>query len=644
MKNNFQLSLFCIFLILFSFVSSKTEEKSNIMNNKEKLSGAKNKITDSKLTPRLVSRLDDLLDETEIPLMKKHKKSINKKVKEIVEQKNNKKSKIKKNKSSNKIKKEKEAEKINELRKADPATPSKPAEAEAKGKDKVNTNKDILAEGWLSITSVTLANPDYFPFINTPSGIQKVFYDSNFTRLNPEYSVNNKDVPYPTAFYFKLNKDYLFYFTSKKSDKILSTISLLSIKQASLQIKNPSCLDIYDFKENKFEFCSEEIEVALSFVCKIQKEKGFELERTCNKSGSATLLPNILVREIEQPLIIIPLPSKYCNTNWNYNKQGANWECECINGKEQSPVNLPSKEKAVENSFKPNFEYLLVDKVINTNDAQINVLKGDKLKVIFENSAIKIKHPNMGRIVTPDGQIFQAKEIIFHNPSEHLINDKRMDLEMQVVHYGITKGDISKKLVLSILFTSSPGSLNKFFDKINVYDLPNPLDKYREIEDNLFIPYVFFSSEESDMNIMKPFSFFTYQGSMTAPPCEESVIHYVTSDPIPLSNTSITLMKEALRVPDMMDVSGNLQIDNNVYENFREVQPLNGRAVFHYDHIKFDCPEVSNTLINSSKDKENGHYEKVVKNNVKYFFVPGYEPSGLPNSILVTDSEANGNS
>jgi carbonic anhydrase len=520
-----------------------------------------------------------------------------------------------------------------------------PAPSEASKVPEKPINKTNIVEGWLSITSVTLANPDYFPDLTTPAGTQKVFYDQNFSRLNPEYKVGSQDVPYPTAFYFKLNDKYLYYYTNKTSKVLLATMSLVSFKQVSLQIKNTSCFNIIDFKENKWVLCSETDKQALEFICKIQSTLKLELERNCStKVENFDSHQKIEIRKINQPLIIIPLPSNYCNTNWDYNKNGDNWECLCKDGKEQSPVDLPPKKMAVESEVKPNFEYVIADKIIPKNDAQVNVNKGDTLNVIYEDHSIKIKHPDMGRVVTPEGGIFVAKEIVFHSPSEHLIDGKRQELEMQVIHYGQTVGDIYKRVVLSFLFTSSPGSLNKFFDKMNVYDLPNPLDKSRVIHDNIFIPYVFFKSDEEDMNIMKPFSFYTYNGSVTTPPCNEDVIIYVASDPIPLSNTSITLMKEALRVPDKIDSKGNIQIDNNVYENFRNVKPLNGRAVYLYDKDLYECPDLSSTG-NKQKEAENkGHYEKITKKSERYFYVPGFQPSGLPNSILVTDEEANNNS
>lgn len=44
---------------------------------------------------------------------------------------------------------------------------------------------------------------------------------------------------------------------------------------------------------------------------------------------------------VRKPVILIPLPSKSCNENWNYDDHGANWECKCAEGLEQAPIDLP---------------------------------------------------------------------------------------------------------------------------------------------------------------------------------------------------------------------------------------------------------------------------------------------------------------
>jgi len=38
--------------------------------------------------------------------------------------------------------------------------------------------------------------------------------------------------------------------------------------------------------------------------------------------------------------MIVPLPSLYCNQNWNYENLGADWNCKCAEGYFQSPVEL----------------------------------------------------------------------------------------------------------------------------------------------------------------------------------------------------------------------------------------------------------------------------------------------------------------
>ena len=44
---------------------------------------------------------------------------------------------------------------------------------------------------------------------------------------------------------------------------------------------------------------------------------------------------------VKQPILIIPIPSPYCNERWNYQSHGSNWECKCSEGQNQSPIDLP---------------------------------------------------------------------------------------------------------------------------------------------------------------------------------------------------------------------------------------------------------------------------------------------------------------
>jgi len=44
---------------------------------------------------------------------------------------------------------------------------------------------------------------------------------------------------------------------------------------------------------------------------------------------------------IKQPIYLMPLPSPICNENWNYDKKGLDWNCKCMEGHLQSPIDLP---------------------------------------------------------------------------------------------------------------------------------------------------------------------------------------------------------------------------------------------------------------------------------------------------------------
>lgn len=361
---------------------------------------------------------------------------------------------------------------------------------------------------------------------------------------------------------------------------------------------------------------------------------------------NATYSVNITVTNITQPLIIIPTSTPQCNEKWNYAQKGEDWECQCAEGKEQSPIDLPSKGSATAAPIRPVFNYEIVtpaddsatiDK-INSADSKNGV--DNTIKIRYHNGVIKIIAQNFGKLVKIDGSWYTAEEIQFHTPSEHTINGERMDMEMHIIHYGKSQGDIAKQVVLSFLFKKTPGKYNKFIDSLDFYSLPNPTDNYREIYNDIYIPNVLYSSNDDEIPVMKPFSFYTYEGSLSFPPCTERTTYYVSADPIELSSTAISLFKEALRKPDSIDERGNIVIDNGaVTENYREVQPLNNREIFIYDHLKYDCPKFAKK---ARKVDPQGHYEKKIKESTQFIFVNSAEPSGIPGAFVVSEQEAKG--
>lgn len=51
---------------------------------------------------------------------------------------------------------------------------------------------------------------------------------------------------------------------------------------------------------------------------------------------------------------------------------------------------------------------------------------------------------DFGSITDPNGTEYIAYEVRFHTPSEHTIEGKRFELEIQVMYKGVTDGDFYK--------------------------------------------------------------------------------------------------------------------------------------------------------------------------------------------------------
>jgi len=98
----------------------------------------------------------------------------------------------------------------------------------------------------------------------------------------------------------------------------------------------------------------------------------------------------IVTKTITQPIILIPLESPKCNEGWNYDNKGSDWNCECSEGKEQSPINLPSKKEAIDSPIRPVFQY---DEITSENDPELSSDKSNsELLLKYKDNAIRLKY------------------------------------------------------------------------------------------------------------------------------------------------------------------------------------------------------------------------------------------------------------
>ncbi|XP_077167314.1 carbonic anhydrase 6 isoform X2 [Paroedura picta] len=177
---------------------------------------------------------------------------------------------------------------------------------------------------------------------------------------------------------------------------------------------------------------------------------------------------------------------------------------------------------------------------------------------------------------------FTAVQFHFHwggldleaSGSEHTIDGMRYIAELHIVHYNSEKYPSFEEAkdkadglaVLAFLYEG--GNLE------NTY--------YSEFIASLArIKYAGQSTEVNTLNILSLLpenraNYYRYPGSLTTPPCSETVLWTIYDSPIKLSYAQIGMLENAL-----------LDWKNNTLRNdYRRAQPLNGRVVESSFHVK----------------------------------------------------------
>ena len=208
------------------------------------------------------------------------------------------------------------------------------------------------------------------------------------------------------------------------------------------------------------------------------------------------------------------------------------------NGNRQSTVNIidintkaqPFGFKKLHRKYSPTTE--ISEVVNNGHTVQFNFDKGDSIQ--YQNKT------------------FHLSQIHFHEPSEHTINGIRYPLEIHLVHTSKQK----EYTVFSIL--AKEGADSQLFEFLESF-LPLKENETKEIHQALDLSTLF----------PKNLDFYSYGGSLTTPPCTESVNWVIFKEPIIVS------------VEEVLKLKNNMPKDN-----YRNEQPLNDRIVQVNIHSK----------------------------------------------------------
>ena len=103
-------------------------------------------------------------------------------------------------------------------------------------------------------------------------------------------------------------------------------IIIATFKPKKITEFTDDCLEVADIDES-FLMCSKDRDILEKLECDIKTILG----QPCEKKDAVASIPK---KKMLQPLMIIPLPSPDCETDWNYNFHGDDWVCKCNEGHE----------------------------------------------------------------------------------------------------------------------------------------------------------------------------------------------------------------------------------------------------------------------------------------------------------------------
>jgi len=234
-------------------------------------------------------------------------------------------------------------------------------------------------------------------------------------------------------------------------------------------------------------------------------------------------------------------------TSWEYEGAGGaeHWSeldpdyAACNAGKEQSPIDIQHAVRAELPALR--FEY-------KSGPLRYLVNNGHTIRVNYHDTQ------GTGNIFLVGGKRYQLTQFHFHRPSEERVNGKAYDMVVHLMHTA------SDGTVAGVAVFLTAGRANAAMQRIWEH-MPRAEGKVGAdfSHEELAIPGV-----EIDPAGLLPHSaahYYTYMGSVTAPPCTEHVEWFVLKTPVEISPQQINAFAELY--PD----------------DARPVQPLNGRIV-----------------------------------------------------------------
>lgn len=277
-------------------------------------------------------------------------------------------------------------------------------------------------------------------------------------------------------------------------------------------------------------------------------------------------------------------------SSWSYGESDGpgHWESAYPNCglTRQSPINLPNSQDMVYNSdLKP----FMLKGFKNPQDYKLEILNnGHTVQVNVEEGDLTVEGGGLpGRFKTAQFHFHWGSDNM--RGSEHLSDGSSYPMELHVVNYNEKYGSLSNAAskerdglaVLGFFFVISDeenSGLRTMLNKFNDVKTKGAMTELTSFSIESMLP----------LAVGNPDHFYRYSGSLTTPPCYESVVWTIFENAISISEQQMAMFRKLLE--------DNLTNGTHVIvNNFRPVQPLGERRVMR----SFELNSASNIHLSS---------------------------------------------
>ncbi|KAL4448809.1 hypothetical protein ABPG74_012898 [Tetrahymena malaccensis] len=261
-------------------------------------------------------------------------------------------------------------------------------------------------------------------------------------------------------------------------------------------------------------------------------------------------------------LVIILLIAQIQATDYSYINQGSDWGGTCTSGSLQSPIDISDVQGSCDNTM--NLTLQLSNQNLNTQ-----ILKSQ----VLSSTAPANQYWSYLYASNLDGVIsgYQSNYFSIHSPAENYLNGSQPDVELQIFHTintnfaqtapSTSTEPITQFAIVSIMFSINDSATSTFFSSY---------DPSKASASSTSAPQISLNMTQALSNLDLTSSYYLYQGSLTYPPCTESVNWYVYSQVQPITTAQLSSISIYFK--------GDLQFAKGAGNN-RPLQSVNGRTI-----------------------------------------------------------------